>query len=470
MIDDDLTRAMLALCDRFDEIAGPSAAQVTAYARARLSEPIRVAVVGKVKAGKSTLVNAIIGRKVAATADVECTQVVTHYRFGADEGAILHLSGDRRPQRVDLVRGMLPERFDVPLDQISHAEVTLSSEPLRHMTIIDTPGLETTRGELEEASRQRVLGVGGVRQADAIIYLFSGKQLAADVDFLHAFRAVAGDASSSGAIGVLAHADRYGAGAWGQEDPLIEAAGRARELEVERASELAAVLPVAGLLAESAVTGAFREPDARALAALAALSDFQLKAAQLPDGIDDAQYDRLAGLIGVYGLRHARAIAVEGAASVVEWMEEKSGASALRALMRQRYVGWHPQLKAKQAMDQLKRASHLQERRMPLRRLLSEAELDPALHPLEELTAWELLAAHQVDHELLDTADRLLRGRTDAERLGLAPGAPEHEVRAAALAAGDAARRHGMAGDPVVTRAASILARSFAMMVARAGG
>ena len=51
----------------------------------RLGEPLRVAVAGRVKAGKSTLVNALLGRRVAATDVGECTKVVAWYRYGLQE-------------------------------------------------------------------------------------------------------------------------------------------------------------------------------------------------------------------------------------------------------------------------------------------------------------------------------------------------------------------------------------------------
>jgi hypothetical protein len=48
--------------------------------RARLQGPLRVAIAGKVKAGKSTLLNALVGERVAPTDASECTRVVTWYR------------------------------------------------------------------------------------------------------------------------------------------------------------------------------------------------------------------------------------------------------------------------------------------------------------------------------------------------------------------------------------------------------
>ena len=46
---------------------------------ARFDEPLRVAIAGKVKAGKSTLLNALVGEEIAPTDAGECTRVVTWY-------------------------------------------------------------------------------------------------------------------------------------------------------------------------------------------------------------------------------------------------------------------------------------------------------------------------------------------------------------------------------------------------------
>ena len=42
----------------------------------RLREPVRVAIVGPVNSGKSTLVNALLGQRVAPTNKSECTRLV----------------------------------------------------------------------------------------------------------------------------------------------------------------------------------------------------------------------------------------------------------------------------------------------------------------------------------------------------------------------------------------------------------
>ncbi|MGH3589097.1 MAG: dynamin family protein, partial [Pseudonocardia sp.] len=57
----------------------PQTAQWLRQQLDRLDEPLRVAIAGKVKAGKSTLLNALVGEQIAPTDAGECTRVVTWY-------------------------------------------------------------------------------------------------------------------------------------------------------------------------------------------------------------------------------------------------------------------------------------------------------------------------------------------------------------------------------------------------------
>ena len=57
----------------------------------RLDEPLRVAIAGKVKAGKSTLLNGLVGEELAPTDASECTKIVTWYVDGTTYRATLHL-------------------------------------------------------------------------------------------------------------------------------------------------------------------------------------------------------------------------------------------------------------------------------------------------------------------------------------------------------------------------------------------
>jgi predicted GTPase len=48
----------------------------------QLNQPIRIALAGTLKAGKSTLVNALVGENIAPTDATEATRIVTWFRHG----------------------------------------------------------------------------------------------------------------------------------------------------------------------------------------------------------------------------------------------------------------------------------------------------------------------------------------------------------------------------------------------------
>jgi tRNA U38,U39,U40 pseudouridine synthase TruA len=61
---------------------------------ARLNEPIRIALAGTLKSGKSTLVNALVGECIAPTDATEATRIVTWIRHGLDAGS-MHAAAQR---------------------------------------------------------------------------------------------------------------------------------------------------------------------------------------------------------------------------------------------------------------------------------------------------------------------------------------------------------------------------------------
>ncbi|HET7560656.1 MAG TPA: dynamin family protein, partial [Limnochordia bacterium] len=56
----------------------------------RLDDTLTIAVMGEVKAGKSTLINALVGRAVAPTNVLEATAAVMEIVHGDDAGALVH--------------------------------------------------------------------------------------------------------------------------------------------------------------------------------------------------------------------------------------------------------------------------------------------------------------------------------------------------------------------------------------------
>src|SRR5437763_13338912 len=114
-----LSSRVADLCAEVGHRLGGAAQSQVYDVRRRLGEPLRIAIAGRLKAGKSTLVNALIGRRVAPTAVGECTRVVTRFRYGpADRVDVITRDGARHSRPLD-DDGMIPQRLGVPAGRVA---------------------------------------------------------------------------------------------------------------------------------------------------------------------------------------------------------------------------------------------------------------------------------------------------------------------------------------------------------------
>ncbi|HEY8216941.1 MAG TPA: dynamin family protein, partial [Acidimicrobiia bacterium] len=153
--------------------SGEAVARLTA-ARDRLDEPLRVAIVGKVKAGKSTLLNALVGEPLAPTDAGECTRIVTWYREGVTYGVTMTpRNAPPRAARFQRVATALDVDLDgLTPDDVERLDVQWPSSALHDMTLIDTPGLGSLTAELSEQTRLVVAPDDEEPgEADAVLYL-----------------------------------------------------------------------------------------------------------------------------------------------------------------------------------------------------------------------------------------------------------------------------------------------------------
>ncbi|WP_244976066.1 dynamin family protein [Nocardia huaxiensis] len=175
-------------------------AQLDECAR-RLDQPLRVALAGQLKAGKSTLLNALVGQDIAPTDATECTRMVTWYRNGAAPRVTAY-SGDGARADVVVRRGRgadgLPGAHGLTFDlsglrwnagvprEVDHLEVEWPSAELAQTTIIDTPGISSLSRDVSARTSRLLTPEGGgaaLPSADAVVYLLRRLD-AADIDFL----------------------------------------------------------------------------------------------------------------------------------------------------------------------------------------------------------------------------------------------------------------------------------------------
>ncbi len=444
---------------------------VAEQARSSLGEPLRLAVVGRVSSGKSTLVNALVRRRIAPTSAGECTRVVTWYRFGAPDRAELHLTdGTTRPVR--LVDGGLPEELGVSAEKVDRLVVHLSSAPLRRLTLIDTPGLDTLTARNEAATRRAILGEGDASQraageADALLYLIGDAARRSDVDFLADFHASSGSLSATAlnAVGILAQADRFGSGPFDPRNPFDVARDVAAGLADTHRAELAAVIPVSGLLAETARTGRISESLARRVADLAGEESVALSLRRQDPDLQD-----LYRIFGPYGVSAGREQAVGGAARLKSWCESVCGIEDLERLARSQLVPRADLLKAIRALGALGAlaARPGADRREQALALVEAAVLDPAMHPLEELRALHAVTSQAPTSPLGGQLAGFVDDPEPRTLLGLDVTADAGELATAARRrSAEATRVAALAVSPAEAVAGRVLARSYQLLARR---
>ncbi|MGN9911809.1 dynamin family protein [Phytohabitans sp. LJ34] len=362
-----LTDQVRTLLDRAGrQLSGAEARATLAAAVRRLDEPLRVAIAGKLKAGKSTLLNAMVGEDLAPTDAGECTRIVTWYRDGPGYKVTAHLTDGRYEARpFDRVAGAVRISLGRPAEEVDHLTVEVPSRRLREHTLIDTPGLASLSADVSlrtmsflEADGERAAGT------DAVIYLLRHMH-GGDLRFLEAFH---GDDLVSGtpvnAVGVLSRADEIGA----CRLDAMAAAGRvaARYQADERLRRLCPiVLPVAGLLAAAGAT--LREEEFGTLARIAAapaadavdlmLTADRFTATATAAGAGQAERRRVLARLGLFGVRLGvrliRDGTVRSAGDLARELTAHSGLDRLRETLATQFVGRAQVLKARSALATL---------------------------------------------------------------------------------------------------------------------
>ncbi len=467
-------RRVDTLLAQIEQVASPAVREVASRRRAALHDPLRLAVVGRVKAGKSTLVNALIGRRIAPTRAGECTKVVTWFEFGTPDGAAVVHCHDGREIPISLIEGRLPEDLPVPADEVKRLVVRLQSAPLRGLTLIDTPGLSSLTRENEQTTRSAILGESLTSQhasgdADAVVFVFRQEQREDEAAFLKQFRAASGEMNGSAvnAIGVLSQADLLADA--GADDPMAPARDHAARLAATRVAEVGDVLPVSGLLAETVRTGRLRERDVVDVAALVDVPSVRLRTGVgLAGLLDPERLHDLQEKLGPFGLEAGRSRASDGSDRFGDWVADVSGIAGLQSALRDHVQARAGGLKALRALDAVERAARHTGVDQTALDLVEQTIVAPELQVVREIQAIGMLRSTRVATDLIPELERLTRASAPAAQLGMPTGTPLPELAAEARRrAGEAQSRATLAFAPGEAEAARILAQSYSAIAQR---
>ncbi len=417
MIVDEVTRVCLAVRDA---VRDPAMAGEVGALLDRFQGPLRVAVAGRVKAGKSTLLNALVGERLAPTDAGECTRIVSWYMHGPAyrvdavgiDGARTELSFTRDDGALVIGLGALS-----PAD-VNRLEIHWPAAALRSMTLIDTPGLASLDDSTSARTRD-FLALDDERpaQADVVVYLLRHLHRR-DSEFLDALvdRSTA-ESSAANAVAILSRADEVGAGRLDAFESASRIARRySDDPQIRRLC--AAVLPASALIAETGAT--LEEHEVATLRVLAALPQDELESMLLSadrfqrpgsSTVDVAVRAALLGRLGIFGVRYALDCLRDGdvrtATELAEHLATRSGVPAVAALLREWFLPRAQVLQARAVLVGL----HSVARRMAV----SEPELSRWLQgELERLEASVLAFAElRLLHLVLGGATQLSESDVD---------------------------------------------------------
>lgn len=188
----------------------------------QVRQPCVVAVVGRVKVGKSTFVNALLGEDLAKVGTTETTATINYFSYGTpdpERPVRCHWRGgkvtDESRTFLDGLQGNDLETLR-RADGIDHLEYFLPNPLLKQITLVDTPGTGAVVDEHQDRIAEFMQLNDQLRDrhdrdtrrlgetADAVIYLVGQVAKVTDQAFLQEFaRTTGGRSSALNAIGVL---------------------------------------------------------------------------------------------------------------------------------------------------------------------------------------------------------------------------------------------------------------------------
>lgn len=135
----------------------------------KMEEEFSVVVVGDFKRGKSTLINALLGKDVVTTNVTPETVTINRISYGEEPKmeAVLKNGKRLRLNKDELSRAELEKIIAELPEPIDYIDMKENNELLKEISIVDTPGV----GDLMKAFDQKVMDY--IIKADAVFYVVS---------------------------------------------------------------------------------------------------------------------------------------------------------------------------------------------------------------------------------------------------------------------------------------------------------
>ncbi len=298
------------------------------------------------KAGKSTIINALIREKLVFTANLVATYSVTWFKYGKEKRIeVVFKDGSTEFHEIDAIEyWSVIDNVDKNkrLRDVKYIIIYYPNEMLKKIELIDTPGLfspeDEKKGDTKNALDFLGLGINSAREinstaeseADAIIYAFGRGFKEDDLKVVKAFTT-----TSINAIGIFSKIDQVGWDPYGKRSPAELVRGAVANYSEALKENLYRIIPVTALCVEGALSLA--DKDWQVLLELSELEEkIFLKiiadagnfANKVYEGVPAPEKRKpLIDLLGQYGIYLAVQAIKAGVdrADLVEYMYEKSG-------------------------------------------------------------------------------------------------------------------------------------------------
>lgn len=144
--------------------------------KVNLQNPLKVVILGEVKAGKSTLINSLIGQQVSFTDVSEATTAIIEIKFSEKEQITVITGNEMKDIEYNSFKELneyiqKTRNQQSVLDNVEKIEVCVNTARLTEITIVDTPGLNTVTKE--NANRTQ----NYLAQADVILWVLNCNHL-----------------------------------------------------------------------------------------------------------------------------------------------------------------------------------------------------------------------------------------------------------------------------------------------------
>ena len=187
-----------------------------------LHQPCELAIAGKVKAGKSSFLNVLIGEDLAKVGDLETTATINRFCYGRPEHPkrpvkVVWDDGTITFESLDFMNSLQGHDSETlkKASQIDYLEYRIEHPLLRELTVVDTPGTGAVVSEHQDVAemyfnlreKHKIQTRACTSKADAVVYLMGAVPNIRDKSFLDDFKKNTEDGMPLNAVGVLSKVD-----------------------------------------------------------------------------------------------------------------------------------------------------------------------------------------------------------------------------------------------------------------------